>query len=722
MQLHFVGWPCLNLQLIDHRLNQKNAIVRGFASNIHSQFLSMSTVQKLAPYTVLFAIPTPASLEFLFPWLLLVCVIAIMASLRFNVESKAVVSLCGVLNVLISLACTFGLFMIFQGFHRAYTLSAIFFVIIIGMDDVFVMINAVHRQKGTPTKRLARGLGEAASSILMTTLTDIMIFGPGIWSASPMTGEFFLFICLGLLTDFALQLTFFTAILFLDLEREHKNRSECCCCCSDRTKYDDGVMRDDDLSTGTGMTRSTIEVVQLDGERKSVSMVKETGTGTQTVIASTNGSTVETTVPQSNRSTWSLDDVDDVQLLDSWISRGLFRYGKLLATKPGKAVSFVITIGLIVAAVYGIFFVQFDVVEDEDLHPGTGKLAQWRRYQQQSYPNWFTNGYVYFQGPLDYHSLTVQQNLLDICSKISQIPSNVRLAGFEADCWIKSFQTWNNNSLPTDQDTFVANLKQMLGESPYDHLFRPQVMFEDDGKSISETRIEIKVKRPEDVNSARKQNQTVYDTLGSKLPYGFVTLEITRAKNILDIESSIHIMVIISGILVLLVSGVLLINPFTAFIVLLGVMVTGGTTLAVLKLVSTPMNSVVLFSIPAIIGLGVDFAAHLIHSFNTTPAFTVQKRLQLAMAQVGPAIVYGALTNISVMLMMINNESAFFFGMLMTGTASFVGLIFAMVAVPMFLLFSNPPIAIRNVSLEEKLRKKTKPVGVDDVWKRQFKQ
>jgi len=96
----------------------------------------------------------------------------------------------------------------------------------IGVDDAFVMLS-VWRQTDlgwSARRRLAQTFSDAAASIAVTSLTDVMAFALGALSVFPAVRVFCAFSACTLALMFVFQLTFFGACLALMGRREAARR------------------------------------------------------------------------------------------------------------------------------------------------------------------------------------------------------------------------------------------------------------------------------------------------------------------------------------------------------------------------------------------------------------------------------------------------------------------------------------------------------------------
>lgn len=96
----------------------------------------------------------------------------------------------------------------------------------IGIDDTFVMLAAWRRTspKSSVEIRMAETLSEAAVSITITSLTDMISFWIGIISPFPSVRIFCTYSGFAVLFTFAWHITFFAGCMAISGYREEKNR------------------------------------------------------------------------------------------------------------------------------------------------------------------------------------------------------------------------------------------------------------------------------------------------------------------------------------------------------------------------------------------------------------------------------------------------------------------------------------------------------------------
>ncbi|CAD6191482.1 unnamed protein product [Caenorhabditis auriculariae] len=146
---------------------------------------------------------------------------------RDPVRSKPFEAFLGVICPLLSLCASFG-HLFWMGFEYLPIVTVVPFLILsIGVDDVFIFIHAWHRTsvKNSVRDRMAETLADAGPSISITSLTNLLSFGIGIFTPTPAIYTFCVFISVAVVYDYVYQIFFFSAVLVLGGQREAENKN-----------------------------------------------------------------------------------------------------------------------------------------------------------------------------------------------------------------------------------------------------------------------------------------------------------------------------------------------------------------------------------------------------------------------------------------------------------------------------------------------------------------
>ncbi|KFP70503.1 Patched domain-containing protein 3, partial [Acanthisitta chloris] len=155
---------------------------------------------------------------------------AIVSCLRLScIRNNVWLASCGVVSAGLAVLSSFGL-MLFCGVPFVVTVTnAPFLILGVGVDDMFIMIASWEqisrkKEKSNVQSLLAETYAEAALSVTITTLTDVLAFFIGTWTAFPSVRSFCLYTGTAFVFCYVYTMTFFGAVLVLNHKREQGNR------------------------------------------------------------------------------------------------------------------------------------------------------------------------------------------------------------------------------------------------------------------------------------------------------------------------------------------------------------------------------------------------------------------------------------------------------------------------------------------------------------------
>ncbi|XP_078391128.1 patched domain-containing protein 3-like [Cetorhinus maximus] len=152
---------------------------------------------------------------------------SIMSCMRLDcVRNKVWVAALGVISAGLAVLTGFG-FLLYCGMSFAInTANAPFLILGIGVDDMFIMLASWQKTKvrDKVEDRLAKTYAEAAVSITITTLTNVLAFYIGVMTPFPSVQSFCVYTGTTVLFCFIYNITFFGAVLALNGRREASNK------------------------------------------------------------------------------------------------------------------------------------------------------------------------------------------------------------------------------------------------------------------------------------------------------------------------------------------------------------------------------------------------------------------------------------------------------------------------------------------------------------------
>ncbi|XP_041424227.1 patched domain-containing protein 3 [Xenopus laevis] len=152
---------------------------------------------------------------------------SVLSCMRLHsVRNKIWVALFGVISPGLAILTSFGL-LLFCGAPFAITaVNAPFLILGAGMDNMFIIISCWQQTKirASLEERMAETYQEAAVSITITTLTDVLAFYIGIMTHFPSVQSFCIYTGTALVFCYLYCITFFGAVLALNGRLENDNR------------------------------------------------------------------------------------------------------------------------------------------------------------------------------------------------------------------------------------------------------------------------------------------------------------------------------------------------------------------------------------------------------------------------------------------------------------------------------------------------------------------
>ncbi|KAM8967155.1 patched domain-containing protein 3 [Pelodytes ibericus] len=147
------------------------------------------------------------------------------------VRNKVWVAGFGVISCGLAVLSGFGLLLLCQVPFTVTVANAPFLILGVGVDDMFIMISSWQQTqvKSTVEERMADTYAEAAVSITITTLTDVLAFYIGILTSFQSVQSFCIYTGTAILFCFIYNITCFGAFMALNGRREESNRHWLAC-------------------------------------------------------------------------------------------------------------------------------------------------------------------------------------------------------------------------------------------------------------------------------------------------------------------------------------------------------------------------------------------------------------------------------------------------------------------------------------------------------------
>eukprot|EP00003_Mantamonas_plastica_P018159 TRINITY_DN297_c0_g1_i3.p1 TRINITY_DN297_c0_g1~~TRINITY_DN297_c0_g1_i3.p1 ORF type:complete len:1036 (+),score=201.22 TRINITY_DN297_c0_g1_i3:1018-4125(+) len=591
-----------------------------------------------------------------------------------------------------------------------WNLIAMVTVVFIAVDDVFVIISAIRFSKGnTIEERICAGVAESATAISMTTLTDVLVFGAAAFSPVPILSHYGIIVGTGVAIDFVLQLHFVIPAMYYNMLFDSQGKRIC---------HDARVKR------GTTYHVSDVETATMDhsvSKKRKVTVttiqVRESeGSVIQSIPAST------TTSVYSSRSTDDHgEDVEEMVVFPQSKIRSWFanHFATFIQTKLGIAIGGGVGLVLVGITVYTLLTLNPQVITENLLGPPETQETRAAKLQFSQFPNSEENLYIYMGESVPLWNADVQNKLLSVMNGYNDLPSNISVAEWTPRCWLSSFLSSMNGTIATTEKDFMGSVAQFVDRHP---VFKQDVMWmTSDRRRMKGSRCVFAVVRAHNVTAGlqgiRAVEQHMLSKGGSLRNVGWANQMWMMAESTEYQRESLYG---VGGICVLAVIGascLFLVNPWTSVFVGLAMVIPAAVSFAFVEFsfgISTRVMNMNLM----LLGFGVDYVAHVIHKFNTSPGNT-DMRLRTMFRHLSQVIIIStgmAIVPLTIAVVLQAALSIVFYCITVTMV---IAMIVALVVVPVILQFVTPPPVLRDVELQHKLETKKARI-LDQVWKDQF--
>lgn len=499
----------------------------------------------------------------------------------------------------------------------------------IGVDDMFIMVSnwQLTSVKDPVEKRMADTFKEAAMSITVTTLTDIIGFYVGLMNDFPSVRTFCLYTSTAILFCYIYNITFFGAFLALNGRRENSNRHWLTC------------RKIPDKSPPGSTEWYNICCVGGDYDEK-------TGTEKEQPV--------------------------------NFFFKELF--GPLLANRWTKVFVILLYMGYLAAGGYGCTQIQHGI-ELRSLADDDSFVIDYYDNEEKYFSKYGPNVMVVVREEFPYWDKSKRSELqvcMDRLNKMSFIDADLFMS------WLNSYVKFAEEfkfSLD-DERVFMSNLSSFFSLNPE---FRQDVNITDN--KIHASRLFIQTVNV--VDAEKKIYNGLRDTAkmcrAADL-FVYHTVFIYYDEFNVIVSGTIQ-SIGITAVVMLLISLLLIPNPVCSLCVTLsiGSVITGVT--GFMALWDVRLDSISMITLVISVGFTVDFSAHISYAFVSSKKRTANEKAIEALSVLGYPVVQGAVSTIIGVLILSTSTSYIFrtFFKIMF-LVMLLGLVHALLFIPVFLM------------------------------------
>ncbi|XP_015464268.3 patched domain-containing protein 3 [Astyanax mexicanus] len=556
---------------------------------------------------------------------------SVLSCVRFdNVRNKVWVACLGVISAGLAVLSSFGLLLLLNVPFVITVASSPFLILGIGIDDMFIMISCWQQTNvhDSVEDRLAATYKEAAISITITTLTDVLAFYLSFSSPFGSVQSFCLYAGTAILFCYLYNITFFGACLALNGKREGGNRHWLTCM---------KVPEDCPPEASRGY-----------------------------IACCVGGSYDHKTGAEEEH-----------------LMQGFFRkyYGPFLTTVWAKAAVIVLYIGYISVSVYGCTTIK-EGIDLKNLAIDQSYLVQYYEADKEYFHNYGPIVMLAVNGSFPYWD-EAKRDLLESC--IEEFKALTFISDLSVS-WLHSFERYakQENLNITTEAEFKNHLQTFLQRHP---TLRLDVSLANE--SIQASRFFLKTSKPlsekimlqslrETAQSCEVQPLVVYHP--AFIYYDQYTV---IASNTIQTVS-------VATVVMLAISLILIPNPVCALWVAFAIVSVIVGVAGFMALLGINLDSISMINLVISIGFSVDFSAHISYTFVSSTKASVDEKVVDALSHLGYPILQGALSTILGVVVLSVSVSYIFrtFFTIMFLVISF-GLLHGIAFIPVFLSFSR---------------------------------
>jgi len=534
----------------------------------------------------------------------------------------------------------------------------------LGVDDSFVIVNAFDRtnRKDPIPVRMQSALAHAATSITVTSLTDFVAFAISTSSELPALSSFCMYAAVTIFVLFALQVTFFAAFVCLDQQRQLAKRTDCCPCCSD-------------CCVRTCLATPCCQPAAADGG-----------------------------VEEGDRD----GGKDKMAVAEEFAAQGNIsyffehRFCPVLLSRAGKGatlVGFIVLLGICCGM--GVPNLQ---VEDgiRNFVPDGSYLGDTLDKNDQYFGDAGIDVYLVTK-KIDYYAL--QSDYAALKDNVEALSSKYLLSPTDEpssyDNWYDSFTAYCGSEgltgYDTNEDTFYEHLHIFL-QSDRGGFYNASIVFEDHS-TIAAARVRsefkslnkyykgrLQVNAEKAVAAMLKVREYAYSVNAMAFSYDFLSWETFRI-----IARELYLNVALCLVAVFVITTLLIGHPGCSTLVFISVAMTVLDILGCMYFWGLFIDSVSVMQTVIAIGLCVDYAAHVAHSFMLKVG-TRDERVTAALADIGAAVLNGGLSTFLAVMLLAGSKSYVFRVLFQQFFLTVVlGLGHGMIFLPVLLSLMGPP-------------------------------
>ncbi|KAJ6241923.1 patched domain-containing protein [Anaeramoeba flamelloides] len=493
-----------------------------------------------------------------------------------------------------------------------------------------------------------------ATSIVVTTLTDIVVLLIGLSSPFDAVVYFCGYGCFCVFFVFFFQFTLFTLMLSFEAKRIHNKRNAFLPCMGIKTNKLPTKGGEDEMVDEKGEEKK--QKIQKKKKKKDVENSDSdlnSGSDSNSKSNSSTASDLNTDIKKTKKK-----NVNEKKLKLDVFQRFLKeKYGPFILNKKVSIIILIIFVGYFGASIYFATQVE-EGFEETSVLPDDSYLQDSYEILDKYY---YPNGEVYYiviKEDTKYHEAETKNELLKL---IDDFRNNEKWVSRGPYSWYEDYlnylqteddaPTLDSDGLPENPEEFYSYLKDSFLEKPdYIHYnLGSDIVFNEDEDDINK---QIEVSRfyyvSTDLSSQPDMINYMYDlrdlTTDSKIDCFVYNIWYFLVEQYAVVKESTFMSVGFAILAILFLSFIFFVYPTNALLISLTIIMIDVDLYGFLWIMKLDIEPVSCVCLIMSVGFAVDYAAHIIHSYTTSKEKTRREKVLDSLAKIGSSVLLGSIT------------------------------------------------------------------------------
>ncbi|KAJ3447890.1 patched domain-containing protein [Anaeramoeba flamelloides] len=553
----------------------------------------------------------------------------------------------GIITILMGIGAGFGL----AGWSKIVDTPTVsvspFLVLGLGADAIFIFSNSYRKENDEDDEIkevLSRALGHSGTSVIISSLTNVVAFCIGATSKLPGISSFCIYTAFSILMVTIFQIFFFCPCLVIDEMRRRGNRYDIFCCFKfDKTK--------NSKKKKNHNSDSASDSSSSDNESSSESESESESDNTNTSKKSSNKKTdkdqdkKQKKIKKKNKNN-KKKDAQQSTLIQRFLKD---KFGPFIMDDRVRIIILVVTIAYFGVAIWLTTGLKIEF-KYEDLIPKDSYLQD-KLAKKSTYFGDVGSDVNLITKAMDYHNVETQDELIVLIKDLSKSELMNPDAGYSS--WLDAFLSWlsvqadksnlglDENDRPISKEFFYQDLQLFLNTSP-NQQYQSDLVYKDDSNDelnsalMSTTYVPLYTSQDNiDAMDASRKVVSDSDIQGEDAFVFNFTYLFTEQFKILGTELIQN--VCLSLVAVCVIATILLAHPMTGFLVFLTVLTIDIAILGSMRFWDLNIDSVTVTLVVLASGLNVDLSSHLAH-YSMISKGTRKERVITGLDRIGKSV------------------------------------------------------------------------------------